>query len=481
WGLGCVLLALAALLGGVGVRAAAADTIIIIIPGKQTTEPVKDKTAEAKKAVPVVPSDGYFRAILFSDQGTVLKKQIEVPVEPKYIRAQTSWLANVLLDKDAKKQPQGDQEKLKKAIQELEEILKSRPDSKDLRELIDRLKAWKGLSAKERLLNLYDKGVLPKDAVYKAETLLQPAQNVKPVERDVLIQWLQGTPQKGQIDMKKLEKLLEQIQKAPDKIDPKELNQVLEEIRKAANVPAVPYHLDNLKGNWYYSVLATSPGVKGRFGIRLSPPSNDLREYLGLPKGQGLLIEEVDVGSPAAKAGLKVRDIVLKLNGQAVPSDTNKAGKMFVDVKDGADVNLTILRRGKEEVIKGLKPVAPDVPQIRRYRERQGVIFDVDKGPEKGALVTILSEADKFTATHRDQQRTITIKGTLKDGKVANLDILIKDGKTEIKTADVNAVPEAWRPRVQRLLQLIRLQANPQSSAPDHRFRDPLPQGPKAP
>src|SRR5262249_32169389 len=89
------------------------------------------------------------------------------------------------------------------------------------------------------------------------------------------------------------------------------------------------------------------------------------------------------------------------------------------------------------------------------------------KGPEKGALVTILSDADKFTATHRDQQRTITIKGTLKDGKVANLDIQIKDGKTEIKTTDVNAVPEAWRPRVQRLLQLIRLQANPQSRAPD--------------
>ena len=462
WGLGCVLLALAALLGGVGLRAAAADTIIIIIPGKQTAEPVKDKTADTKKPVYLAPSDGFFHAILFSDQGTVLER----PADALLDRARA---VKYLVDKDGKKLPEADQEKLKKAIQELEEILKSRPDSKELRELIDRLKAWKGLSAKERLQ--YFKLELP-DTEYKAKVIQQPAKNGKTVERDKLVQWLQAVP-KSQIDMKKLEKLLEQIQKAPDKIDHKEIQKMLEEIRKATGTfrtvtvsPDVPYD----QFIRYYARLNATEAARGRFGIRFSPPSNDLREHLGLPKDQGLVIEEVYAGTPAAKAGLKTKDIVLKLNDQPVPSDTNKAAAMFAGVKNGASVDLTILRRGKEEVIKGIRPAPSAAADFLRYRltEAKGLpIANFDRVPQKGAIVSIASEGGKFTATHREKQLTITIKGTLKDGKPANLEILIKDGKTEIKTADVNAVPEAWRQRVQRLLELIRLQANPQSSAPE--------------
>src|SRR5262249_3367676 len=61
WGLAGVLLALAVMVGGVGVRAAAADTIVIIIPGKQTTEPGKDKMAEP------------LHVIRFVEQGTIEK------------------------------------------------------------------------------------------------------------------------------------------------------------------------------------------------------------------------------------------------------------------------------------------------------------------------------------------------------------------------------------------------------------------------
>src|SRR5262249_48454849 len=285
--------------------------------------------------------------------------------------------------------------------------------------------------------------------------------------------------QKGQIDWKRLVTLLEQIQKAPDKVDPKEISKVLEEIRKAGARSNYWYTLDNVPG--YYARFAVKPDVKGRFGIRFSPPSSDLREHLGLPRDQGLVIDEVFPNTPAAKAGLKIKDIVLKLNDQPVPSDTNKALKLFADVKDGTSVNLTILRRGKEEVIKGIKPASADVAMSRRWVAAQVRYADVATVPEKGAVVTIRSDGGKFTATQREKNLTITIKGTLKDGKASNLEIHIQGGKEEFK-GTAATVPEVWRPRVNRLLELIRgWQSGSQSPAPEPRYRDPLPKRAKTP
>jgi type II secretory pathway component GspD/PulD (secretin) len=88
----------------------------------------------------------------------------------------------------------------------------------------------------------------------------------------------------------------------------------------------------------------------------LSPPSAELRDYLGLPVIQGVIIEEVFADMPAAKAGLKAKDIVLKLNGVAVPSDLDKALKTFDNVNDESGADFTVLRRGKEMLIKGIKP-----------------------------------------------------------------------------------------------------------------------------
>ncbi len=368
-------------------------------------------------------------------------------------------------------------DRLKKIIQELQEIQKTRPDAKELRELIENLKVLRERTKVQPIDHPYPTD--PTKALYNRGVL--PYQEVQYYKKSA------GSG--GQVDWKKLEKLLEQIQKTPDKVDPKEVSKALEEIRKAAAgvrlwVEAQPNrNADPLRYDAVRSLLTLPPGAKGRFGIRFSPPSNDLRDHLGLPKDQGLVIEDVDAGSPAAKAGLKTKDIALKFNGQPVPSDTNKATQMFAAVKDGTSVDLTILRRGKEEVIKGIRPTSVDATQLRQWIDaRQATTTTVrlpaEKIPEKGALVSILSDGGKFTAKHREKQLTITIKGTLKDGKAANLEILIEaEGKEAFKGAPAT-VPEAWRPRVIRLLELIRnWQSAPQSYAPDPNFRDPTPQG----
>jgi C-terminal processing protease CtpA/Prc len=100
---------------------------------------------------------------------------------------------------------------------------------------------------------------------------------------------------------------------------------------------------------------------EGRLGVRVQKPSATLAEQLDLPKGQGLVIEQVTADSAASKAGLKPHDILLEIGGKAVPDNPAElSNKVLSDIKADTKVNVVVLRKGKKETIKGLNlPEAP--------------------------------------------------------------------------------------------------------------------------
>src|SRR5262245_31063285 len=64
-----------------------------------------------------------------------------------------------------------------------------------------------------------------------------------------------------------------------------------------------------------------TPAAASRLGARLEAPPAALADQLDLPRGQGLLLTEVESDSAAAKAGLKRNDVLLELDGKPVPRD----------------------------------------------------------------------------------------------------------------------------------------------------------------
>src|ERR1700731_497109 len=67
--------------------------------------------------------------------------------------------------------------------------------------------------------------------------------------------------------------------------------------------------------------LLLRPGFvpsQGRLGVRVSIPSGARAVQLDLKKGQGLVIDEVLPGSPAAKAGVKASDVLVEVAGKTV-------------------------------------------------------------------------------------------------------------------------------------------------------------------
>src|SRR2546425_3267446 len=94
-----------------------------------------------------------------------------------------------------------------------------------------------------------------------------------------------------------------------------------------------------------------APKVPTTFlGVETSQVPDVVSEQLGLVKGLGLVVEYVVPDSPAASAGIQQNDILKMLNDQILiePSQLRKLLQTF---SDGADVTLTILRKGQEQKI----------------------------------------------------------------------------------------------------------------------------------
>lgn len=89
---------------------------------------------------------------------------------------------------------------------------------------------------------------------------------------------------------------------------------------------------------------------RGWLGVYLQPFTPEYAEYLGQPRLRGILISDVQPGSPASAAGLQSGDVVTKFNGQDVDADSEEAINRFIQMVSGlepqARVNVTVVRKG---------------------------------------------------------------------------------------------------------------------------------------
>jgi serine protease Do len=91
-------------------------------------------------------------------------------------------------------------------------------------------------------------------------------------------------------------------------------------------------------------------GVNRKFwvGIRALPMSPTYARIQGLPDNHGAVVTSVDPGSPAARAGIRVEDILLGINGKDI--DNARAAEEILkssDLRVGDKLPMKIYRKGK--------------------------------------------------------------------------------------------------------------------------------------
>ncbi len=104
-----------------------------------------------------------------------------------------------------------------------------------------------------------------------------------------------------------------------------------------------------------FSKKLKTPGVYSfnlasgsRIGVRVQNLSEQLGEYFGVKKGEGALITEVEEDMPAAKAGLKAGDVIVKVDGDDI-EDTGDLIEAISEKEEGDKAEITVIRNRTSE------------------------------------------------------------------------------------------------------------------------------------
>ena len=90
---------------------------------------------------------------------------------------------------------------------------------------------------------------------------------------------------------------------------------------------------------------------RGWLGVSIQAVSDEIASSLGLERSQGALVSRIAEAGPAAKAGLKAGDVILRFDGRKVVSSRNLP-RLVAQTAIGRNVDIEVLRSGKREVLK---------------------------------------------------------------------------------------------------------------------------------
>ncbi len=84
---------------------------------------------------------------------------------------------------------------------------------------------------------------------------------------------------------------------------------------------------------------------RGRIGVVIQEVTKELAESFGLPKASGALVNSVEKGGPANKAGIEASDVILKFDGKDVTSSADLP-RIVAQTRPGSKASVQVWRKG---------------------------------------------------------------------------------------------------------------------------------------
>jgi serine protease Do len=122
----------------------------------------------------------------------------------------------------------------------------------------------------------------------------------------------------------------------------------------------------------------TGKVTRGRIGVVIQPVTRELADGFGLPKPQGALVNSVEKGGPADKAGIEAGDVILRFDGKPVNSSedlprivggTKPGSRVAIQVwrsKSARDLQVTVAELTDERAARQARGGKPQ-PQAGRF------------------------------------------------------------------------------------------------------------------
>ena len=131
----------------------------------------------------------------------------------------------------------------------------------------------------------------------------------------------------------------------------------------------------------------------GWLGLQINEVTPDNAKELKLPAVRGVVVQEVEPNSPAAKAGLKEKDVITQFDGQVVEG-TVQFRRLVRETPPGRMVPMTVVRDGQEQT---LSAEVGDASALYRVQLREGDEAFPLPMPEVRAFALTPDVADRAT------------------------------------------------------------------------------------
>ncbi|MDC8450471.1 MAG: Do family serine endopeptidase [Nitrospira sp.] len=148
-------------------------------------------------------------------------------------------------------------------------------------------------------------------------------------------------------------------------------------------------------------LLAKGKVVRGWLGVGIQPLTAELAKKFGVTEGEGVLVNEVFEKDPAALAGIKPGDVIVRIDGAVVDSP-NKLSRLIATLTPGAT--------SKIEIVRDLQHVTMDVPLTER--RDTAIVASIVRQEEKLGVRLGLDLQD-VTAALADRFKLRELKGVL--------------------------------------------------------------------
>ncbi len=122
----------------------------------------------------------------------------------------------------------------------------------------------------------------------------------------------------------------------------------------------------NMARNVMNQLIGKGKVQRGMLGIGIQQVTNEIASGLGLKQVRGVLVNSVNSGGPADKAGVKTGDVIVQVNGKDV-NDPNSLRNEIAGLTPGVEVTLTILRDGNQQQVRvKLGELTPEAARANR-------------------------------------------------------------------------------------------------------------------
>jgi len=176
----------------------------------------------------------------------------------------------------------------------------------------------------------------------------------------------------------------------------------------------------------------TGKVTRGRIGVVIQPVTRELADGFGLPKPQGALVNSVEKGGPAEKAGIEAGDVILRFDGKPVNSSEDLP-RIVGATKPGSSIAVQVWRN---KAARDLQVVVAELSDDRAARQARGGKPQPQAGSRFGMALAELGDAQRKELKVEGGVLVEGVQGAAAQAGLRRGDVILAINNQDVKSVE---------------------------------------------